>query len=84
MSTPTFPITNPRAHGLRGLSLTTAELPTDLGERADWIKAHDAALDEGMVIIKTQGVDALRAAIEAEEGETLKDIIARYNARGAA
>lgn len=75
-SSPT--ITNPRAHGLRGLSVLTADRPTDPSERKAWNDTFLAALDERDATIELHGARALMAAIEAAEGETLKDQLARF------
>lgn len=59
--------TNPIAHGLRGLSCTTAEIPTDPARTAEWMRAWSEALDEGIRINSTEGIDALTRAIVDEE-----------------
>ena len=61
------PITNPVAHGLRGLSYLTADLPTDPGAAAAWMRSWQEALDEGSRINSTEGIDALMRAIVDEE-----------------
>lgn len=57
-------VTNPRAHGLSGASFLTANLPADIDAASAWMATYNAALDEGDVIVKTQGIDALVAAIK--------------------
>lgn len=57
-------VTSPRAHGLSGLSYLTANLPADVAAASVWMATYNAALDEGDVIVKTQGIDALVAAIK--------------------
>lgn len=61
------PITNPVAHGLRGLSHLTATLPTDPAAHTSWMATWGEAMDDGIRITSTEGIDALMRAIVDEE-----------------